>query len=750
MGELFLKLLDMSLAASWLIAAVVILRLLLKKAPKWVRGILWALVAVRLICPFSFESNLSLVPDVGMEDAVDAVVSQAVRSELENAVAEIGGVDGPVVTFEAEIGGSVVQGGTPGDSVVITPVSVTDLASALWLAGMVVLLLYALIRYLRLRRRVSAAMLLRENIWLCDGVESPFILGLFRPRIYLPSSITGEDMGHVVAHERAHLARRDHWWKPLGFVLLAVYWFNPLIWAAYILLCRDIELACDEKVIKSPDIDRKGYSEALLNCSVRRSAITACPLAFGEVSVRGRIKSVLNYKKPAFWLIIAALVACIVLAVCFLTDPIKPTVHDVADQKGYKITAMTTNVAMPIKIPTDVLGDDIYSNEGHLYEPDEVVVYQTETTRVYLERVGYLEQYGEEKLYFDFCFDYEIPSSGTVRVLSTPNIKDGKTTSYSMGGGVANKLAWDSMTSYPEGARLYGVSQGVQVSVAIKTDVVRNAHDYIAFTMMDLTDITYEKGPANHEDKIVLKDASAEVGYLNGMAMQGLEIGEETVYPHPIVFFENGGWLDYQFTYGRSGLTVEYGLQSTDGMILSEKIEGGQGIGRIKDIPAGAYELFFRNCEDNIVAVEAGNTVTGAFNFTCGGEYGFAEETADLSGLCLERFPMPISTTGTVRRRCWSNTATRILQPPWRFSRPVKMVDLLPPFLLTATQKVHIPVVLFHRKERSCEGGAMNERTGQSLPGDCSPGKTGTHHLGGGGGPGGILPPGGYIRTNEL
>ena len=280
MSELFLKLLNMSIAASWLILAVVVLRLLLKKAPKWVNCILWALVAVRLICPFSFESNISLVPErVGNGEAVtewagdylDDVWTIPDTSVYYDAAVTAGrepiyAGDGHyyVVAKNDQLGAPA----TVGDTVV-------PVLSAVWLAGMVLLLLYALISYLRLRRRVSAAMLLRENIWLCDAVESPFILGFFRPRIYLPSNIAEEDMEHVLAHERAHLQRRDHWWKPLGYVLLAVYWFNPLIWVVYLLLCRDIELACDEKVINRPNTDRKAYSEALLACSVKRSAITA-------------------------------------------------------------------------------------------------------------------------------------------------------------------------------------------------------------------------------------------------------------------------------------------------------------------------------------------------------------------------------------------------------------------------------------------------------------------------------------------
>lgn len=345
MSELFLKLLNMSITAGWLVIAVVVLRLVLKKAPKWVNCVLWALVAVRLICPFSFESDISLVPEqVGS--------GELVSEWADDYVDDVWTIPDTSIYYDAAVfnGREPIYAGDGHYYVVAKydqlgePATVKDtvvpVLTAIWLAGVAVLLLHALISYLRLRRRVSAAMHAGNKVWLCDAVESPFILGFFRPRIYLPSSINEEDVEHVLAHERAHLQRCDHWWKPLGYVLLAVYWFNPLIWVAYILLCRDIELACDEKVIKRPDTDRKAYSEALLACSVKRSAITACPLAFGEVSVRGRIKSVLNYKKPAFWIILVALVACIVAALCFLTDPVK---HSEVEPfgKSYRVVETT-------------------------------------------------------------------------------------------------------------------------------------------------------------------------------------------------------------------------------------------------------------------------------------------------------------------------------------------------------------------------------------------------------------------------
>ena len=187
---------------------------------------------------------------------------------------------------------------------------------------MIALLIYTVISYAKVKRKIGTAVLYKDNIYQSENVVSPFVLGIIKPNIYLPFKMNEKDMEHVVAHEMAHIRRKDHLWKPLGFILLTLHWFNPLMWLGYVLLCRDIELACDEKVIKELDHDaRADYSQALLTCSVNRRMIAACPLAFGEVGVKDRVKSVLNYKKPAFWIIIAAVVACVVVAVCFLTNP---------------------------------------------------------------------------------------------------------------------------------------------------------------------------------------------------------------------------------------------------------------------------------------------------------------------------------------------------------------------------------------------------------------------------------------------
>ena len=311
MSGIFLKLLNLSISASWLVLVVLALRLVLKRAPKWVNVLLWGMVALRLMLPFSIESALSLIP------SAETVSPEVVQFD-----------PAPTITSGVEfidnaVNPSLSESFAAAPLASVNPLYVwTYLAGWVWLIGLAAMLAYALVSYLRLRRRVRASIPLRENIYVCDEVPSPFILGIVHPRIYLPSALDEAQRGSVLSHERAHLARRDHWWKPLGFALLAVYWFNPLLWLAYTLLCRDIELACDERVLRGMDAGQvKAYSSALLACSVPRRMIAACPLAFGEVGVGARVKNALRYKKPAFWVIAASVIVCIVVAVCFLTNP---------------------------------------------------------------------------------------------------------------------------------------------------------------------------------------------------------------------------------------------------------------------------------------------------------------------------------------------------------------------------------------------------------------------------------------------
>lgn len=315
MGEIFLKLLNMSITASWIILAVLGIRLLFRRIPKWITCLLWGVVAIRLIFPFSIESVFSLQPS-----AEPIRTSTMVEGEL---IPYVPSVDSNIGVVENTINPALAETFAYQETQSVAPLQiVTEIAGGLWLCGMVVLLILALVSMIKLRLCVREAVLYRENIYICDAVKSPFILGIIRPRIYLSSSLSEEEMAYIIAHESAHLKRKDHLWKPFGYLLLCIYWFNPLCWVAYIMLCKDIELACDEKVIRDMDFeDKKKYSRVLLSCATQRRLVMMCPLAFGEVGVKDRVKLVLNYKKPSFWIVLISMAACVVVAICFLTEP---------------------------------------------------------------------------------------------------------------------------------------------------------------------------------------------------------------------------------------------------------------------------------------------------------------------------------------------------------------------------------------------------------------------------------------------
>ena len=336
MIRIFVTLLTMSIGAAWLILIVLFLRLLLRQAPKWVNCVLWGFAALRLVCPYVPESRFSLMPGVfRMQNrygsAADLTLAQTpviVGNPTQNVIEGAGaagltGIPTGAGTVATGFGGELFQ-------------QILSVGSILWLIGVLVMLGYAVYSYLRVRRQVSEAIWLRDNLWICDQVKSPFILGLFRPKIYLSSGMEEAQLPYVIAHEQAHLRRGDQWWKPLGFVLLMIHWYNPFVWVAYILFCRDLELACDESAVRDLTLEeRKSYSYALLSCSMQRRLVTVCPLAFGEAGVKKRVKEILNYKKPTFWVVLAAVVVCVIVAVCFLTNP----------KQGTTTTILLTNEA---------------------------------------------------------------------------------------------------------------------------------------------------------------------------------------------------------------------------------------------------------------------------------------------------------------------------------------------------------------------------------------------------------------------
>lgn len=349
MAGIFLKIVNMSISACWIILAIILLRIVLKKAPKWINCILWGIAGLRLVMPFSFESVFSLIPSA-------ETISKPISSPQPYFKSGINAVDNQVNGYLQEYYYEGVTRPTGNF------VNITTILAIIWVIGIVALLIYTLVSYLRLNNKIRTAVLLRDNIYQREAVFSPFVLGIIKPKIYLPFNMNGQDMELVIAHEQSHIRRKDHLWKPLGFLILTLHWFNPMVWIGYILLCRDIELACDEKVVKELNNEQRAdYSQALLTCSVKRRMIAVCPLAFGEVGVKDRIKSVLKYKKPAFWIIVVAIIVSIVTAVCFLTNPLN---------KGFGIEPESNVVIYEIEkhYYDKVVGADIANESNGYYD----------------------------------------------------------------------------------------------------------------------------------------------------------------------------------------------------------------------------------------------------------------------------------------------------------------------------------------------------------------------------------------------
>ncbi len=460
MNEAFLRIVNMSIAASWLVLVVLALRLLLRKAPKWVNVLLWGLVAVRLICPFSIESAMSLIPSAEVFSPTVLIETPEIHTgipAINNAVNPI--IRDAVITLAPEKSMNTMK-------------FLIQLFSRVWAVGVALLLAYSAVSFWRLRRRMRTAVILRDNIFRSEYADSPFVLGIVRPRIYLPYGMDDTSMTHVIAHEQAHIRRRDHWWKPLGFGLLTIHWFNPLMWVAYILLCRDIELACDEKVIKAlGNAQRADYSQALVACSASRLRIAACPLAFGEVGVKERVKNVMNYRKPAFWVIAAALIVCTLAAVCFLTSPERADIYDIYEENGYTVIDQD-EVPVTLCVEKAKLPDSIYTAEGHEFGENEVVAYSTETSQIYLYKVM-ISNESDDLLYFMFDISYSLPKSGSV-VSPFKHIDHSDGSQHNLY--LQSEDLRDVNTSYPESVSIRAYGPGTQFDFCVSKEACQAAN----------------------------------------------------------------------------------------------------------------------------------------------------------------------------------------------------------------------------------------------------------------------------------
>ena len=673
MSEAFLKIVNMSISAGWLVLAVLILRLILKKAPKWINVLLWGIVALRLICPFSIESALSLIPS---QETISPEIMMDWTPEISTGIESLDQVVNPVISTSF----------APEPSASANPLQILiPVAANIWLLGVLAMLIYTAVSYISLRRKLRTAVILRNSIFQCETVQSPFVLGVFRPRIYLPYAIEGQNLYHVVAHEQAHIRRKDHWWKPLGFLLLTVYWFNPLMWVAYVLLCRDIELACDEKVIeKLGNEQRANYTQALVACSIKRRSIAACPLAFGEVGVKERVKSIMNYRKPKFWLLILAILACVAVAVCFMTDPIDSAeepietdgmqMHQVSypyatedgyylligadgvneiqvslpdsgggvvnadgssfkkgekvyleplqgitDLRGLSITALGKNgeVLYGLSIPEDASMEDVINtvgSDGWLLAPTERIISTDIAGKTYVyENEGSMGNF-TINLYDDGTFTYYEGLASSYFGVGSWQM-DGSivtlTDDEELGFPLINKFIMDGddlvFTEQDSSNFIYvKVEEGERFHLtgeAFKDpqNVNKPEPPYpFEATMEEITDQLHELQGLQTETNDAVGDSvnvNDPTMWHDGVSFDALEPNEEMVSPFEITLNKKSNSVWFNITWARTGLTLEYGLRSSDGTEYCNAHAGGSGNGQFQNIPAGSYRLFVRNTD---------------------------------------------------------------------------------------------------------------------------------------------------------
>lgn len=506
MNELFLFVLNTGIAAGWLILAVLVLRLLLYKSPKWTRLFLWAVVGIRLLLAFPMESPWSLLPTA---QTIPPDIATAQTPAIESGLPAINQVVNPILSHNFAP--------TPQNSA--NPLQVwLFVGQVVWLVGIGAMAVYLVLQYWRIRRQVATATKLQEGVYQSDAVSSPFLLGVVKPSIYLPYGMAEATTGYVISHEQAHIRRKDHWWKLIGFLLLCIYWFHPLVWVAYGLLCKDIELACDEAVIKGMNPQQRAeYSQALLDCSQAQRKRILCPLAFGEVGVKERVKGILNYKKPGFWLIVLAFVVAIVVAVGFLTNPL-PTVPTISINFPTPTPAPT-----PENLPQEVL-NQTNAEECIQQVLDTLVVSRNmnEVSFSLPESIPVSED-GKTRLTIDLSLTY---STGEPSTYTTQRLLEGRNN-------------WQGGESYSHPVDTdKGELKGVSMRVAFMTEVGENAYQEYAAKSTEL----------------LIEDTSNEILYF-GLDPTKQEVGKESAINYTLPEMEaskegNKGAIAYTLADG--------------------------------------------------------------------------------------------------------------------------------------------------------------------------------------------------------
>ena len=487
MEKLFLTIVNMSITATWAVLAFTLLRPLLKKVPKWISCFLWGVVGLRLCLPFSFESVFSLIPTT---ETIPSDITMSKTPQIDTGVGVVNDVVNPVIS----------ESFTPDPSYSANPLQiVVGIASYIWLAGVILMVLYSIISYIILKKKVSASVHYNNNIYYCDNIETPFILGVIKPKIYIPSGVNENDLEFIIEHEKSHLKRKDYLIKPFSFLLLSVYWFNPAIWLWYILLCRDIESACDEKAIKFYDNEgKKAYSKALLNCSTQKRIIMACPVAFGETGVKQRIKSVLNYKHPAVRVISGVTVIAIWLAIFFVTNPVNSDFKNVIDENGYEIISIE-----PTSISLDTIADNILnrSPDSESRVKPRFEIYKTDEMSIFLEKVDLSDD--EKDFYLTFSFEYnKLADWGTIYSPYFKNEKGYYSYFFDLGDKVSfSSISGDTGERFGE---VISLGPATEFVVKIEKDWLKRSEDSKIGIELKIGEITYKEKKVKIEDELAV------------------------------------------------------------------------------------------------------------------------------------------------------------------------------------------------------------------------------------------------------
>ena len=583
MNDLFWRIVNISISASWLIIAVLVFRLALKKAPKALHVAMWALVALRLICPVTIESELSLVPQHEIsqqvveswsaESSTPAVPFDPVQQEVQENPMQMPDVQvnlspAPEITYSNE------------NNAVIIPETESkqperarnalDVLPVVWIAGFALMLLYGISGYIRLSRKLRTAVILEKNIYCTEYSGAPFVFGITKPKIYIPFHMSLRDMEYVIAHEKTHIQRKDHLWKPFGYLLLCLYWFNPLMWVAYSLLCKDIELACDEYVVKGYDHEQRAdYSQALLACSANRIKMLAYPVAFGETGTGERIKNVLRYKKPTTWITVIAILAIVVCGVCFLT--------------AQPAEALKTDDPMSEHASADVGPDkaEVSDQLAVQYFPNGVAytikALDVRSSSIYLEIMAYLENGEQLQMYHipHFWLEEKTDAGWDPLPVKDPEAQWSQTMIHLTGYTNQNSGAKGCDYAWPaEWIDLYGLLSEGNYRIGIR--VVEEAEPYyVEFSL---------NGPNNEQIPEELKYCQLQVkkilesNYYQVMIKQKSELlsiapnsGNEHLLGNPSIMYQTiiksgEDYLEYQLVEQNGNYTPRDGSMEKDGI----------------------------------------------------------------------------------------------------------------------------------------------------------------------------------------